>query len=105
MVVNDKWKLSPAYDLTYSEGWGLHNNEHSITIGGESLNPEENHIKIVADKAGISKKTYTETLEQVAESAIEWKEEAKNLNIDKKRIEYIDRKIQKMLKIIKVNGT
>ena len=36
-----QWKLSPAYDLTFSYGPG---GEHSTTYLGEGKNPTEQHL-------------------------------------------------------------
>lgn len=33
----NRWKLSPAYDLTYSSSIG---GEHATTVNGEGRNPE-----------------------------------------------------------------
>ena len=42
----DKWSLSPAYDLTYSNSIG---GEHATTINGNGLNPGMKDIMAVAD--------------------------------------------------------
>lgn len=44
------WKLSPAYDLTYSNSIG---GEHATTIDGEGLSPKLEHLLCVAKKAGL----------------------------------------------------
>lgn len=43
---NNKWSLSPAYDLTYSSSIG---GEHATTINGNGINPGINDIMAVAD--------------------------------------------------------
>jgi serine/threonine-protein kinase HipA len=48
---DSKWRLSPAYDLTFSEGI---NGEHATTINGEGKNPSEEDILQLAKKNGIS---------------------------------------------------
>jgi serine/threonine-protein kinase HipA len=50
---DDKWVLSPAYDLTYAEGPG---GEHATAIDGEGKNPASKHILSAARKAGLDLK-------------------------------------------------
>lgn len=48
----DKWKLSPAYDLTYSNTyWG----EHTTSVDGNGKNPESKELLSVGVRAGIKK--------------------------------------------------
>ena len=55
------WKLSPAYDLTYSNSIG---GEHATTVNGNGVNPELDDILAVAQKIGLNmtmaRKTSTE---------------------------------------------
>ena len=44
------WKLSPAYDLTYSNSIG---GEHATTVNGNGVNPELDDILAVAKKNWI----------------------------------------------------
>lgn len=46
----DRWVVSPAYDLTYSSSQG---GEHATTVDGEGRNPGIEEILQVAKKAGI----------------------------------------------------
>ena len=46
----NRWVLSPAYDLTYSSSL---NGEHATTINGNGVNPEINDLLEVAKKAGL----------------------------------------------------
>ncbi len=50
--INDKWKLSPAYDLLPSQGF---NGFHTTTING-SGDPSEKDILKVAEKANLNAK-------------------------------------------------
>ena len=47
---HNQWKLSPAYDLTFSYGPG---GEHSTTYLGEGKSPTSEHLKKLARKHGI----------------------------------------------------
>ena len=49
---SDKWKLSPAYDLTYSNTyWG----EHTTSVDGNGKNPETKELLSVGVRAGLKK--------------------------------------------------
>lgn len=48
-----RWKLSPAYDLTYSNSIG---GEHATTVHGNGRNPSMEDILFVAKEIGISQK-------------------------------------------------
>ena len=49
---SDKWKLSPAYDLTYSNTyWG----EHTTSVDGNGKNPGTKELLSVGMKAGLRK--------------------------------------------------
>lgn len=47
----DRWVLSPAYDLTYSSSIG---GEHATTINGNGANPEMSDILAVAKRIGLN---------------------------------------------------
>ena len=44
-----RWRLSPAYDLTYSNSIG---GEHATCINGEGKNPKLSDLLALADKIG-----------------------------------------------------
>ena len=46
-----RWKLSPAYDLTYSNSLG---GEHATTVNGNGVNPELGDILAVAKNIGLN---------------------------------------------------
>ena len=48
---NNQWRLSPAYDLTYSQGPG---GEHSTTYMGEGKNPTAEHLIKLGEKYKIN---------------------------------------------------
>lgn len=50
ILEKNNWKLSPAYDLTFSYGPG---GEHSTTYLGEGKNPTSEHLKKLAKKHSI----------------------------------------------------
>lgn len=52
-VYDGEWRLSPAYDLTYSSSL---NGEHATTINGEGLAPSIDDLLAVAKTAGLPRK-------------------------------------------------
>ncbi len=60
----NRWKLSPAYDLTYSNSIG---GEHATTIDGEGISPDIDNILEVAKRAGINIKHARSRAEDIRE--------------------------------------
>lgn len=58
----DRWILSPAYDLTYSYSIG---GEHATTVDGNGSNPSMKDVLAVAQKIGINAKAAKEIAVQV----------------------------------------
>ncbi len=69
----NRWKLSPAYDLTYSNSIG---GEHATTVNGNGVNPGLDDILAVAKKIGLNttkaKKTALDIKECVNERLKEY---------------------------------
>ena len=59
-----KWRLAPAYDLTYSNSLG---GEHATTIAGEGRDPDLEDILRVAKQAGLKETQAEQTAENVRE--------------------------------------
>lgn len=57
-----EWRLSPAYDLTYSNSIG---GEHATTVNGEGKNPQMKDILAVAEKNGIKDSEAEEIARQI----------------------------------------
>ena len=64
------WTVSPAYDLTFSNGPG---GEHSTMIMGEGKNPQLAHLLKLASVSGIKKPKALEIIDQVVTSVNKWK--------------------------------
>ena len=47
------WRLSPAYDLTYSN---TYYGEHTTTVDGNGVNPDKKELIAVGTVAGLSQK-------------------------------------------------
>lgn len=61
---NNKWVLSPAYDLVYSTGF---NNQHTTTVAGKGI-PAKEDIFVVAKETGINKKIAENIFDEIFEN-------------------------------------
>lgn len=61
---DNKWQVSPAYDIVYSEGF---NGQHTTTVLGEG-NPKKQHLFDLAKEIGLTKKTYENIFDEVFEN-------------------------------------
>jgi len=61
---DEKWQVSPAYDLVYSPGIGI-TAEHATMIDGNGKAPNEENILSVAKKADISVRRANEIIDDV----------------------------------------
>ncbi len=76
---NSNWRLSPAYDLTFSFGPG---GEHSTTYLGEGKNPNTEHLKKLAIKHDI--KNYKFIIDEIKMVISNFKNYTKAVGIDNK---------------------
>lgn len=60
----DIWKLSPAYDITYSN---TYYGEHTTSVDGNGKDPGEKELLQVGLKAGLGKKKCCELIEEIRE--------------------------------------
>ncbi len=67
------WRLSPAYDLTFSNGPG---GEHCTTVSGEGKNPEAEHLLSLASIFSIPVKEANQIIDQVQSVVSDWKKYA-----------------------------
>ena len=77
----NSWKLTPAYDLTFSYGVGA---EHSTTYMGEGKNPRVNHLEKLALKHGI--KEFKLVIDEVKSAISEFERFAKDVELPKEEI-------------------
>ncbi len=66
-----EWTLTPAYDLTYSEGPG---GEHTMTLLGEGRAPGSDHCLRLAVAAGIKSRQAGDIIDQVNTAISRWPE-------------------------------
>ena len=72
----DCWRLSPAYDLTWSTTWF---GEHTLTVDGNSRNPGLKELVSVGTEAGIPAARCRETAEEIQELAAPLEEKYRNI--------------------------
>ena len=60
----DSWRLSPAYDLTYSN---TYYGEHTTTVDGNGRNPGRKEIFAVGITAGMKKEVCVDIMDQIEE--------------------------------------
>ena len=58
----DSWRLSPAYDLTYSN---TYYGEHTTTVDGNGRNPGKKELLAVGIAAGMKKETCTAIIDEI----------------------------------------
>jgi serine/threonine-protein kinase HipA len=75
-----QWQLSPAYDMTFSEGPG---GEHQMDICGEGLAPSKKDLLKLADQSGVKKAVAEEIIQRIAQVAGDFKKAAKDFAIRK----------------------
>jgi serine/threonine-protein kinase HipA len=61
-LYDKKWKLAPAYDLTYSNSI---NGEHATTIAGSALYPTKKHLLKVGKDFGLTPSFCKEKIDQI----------------------------------------
>jgi serine/threonine-protein kinase HipA len=64
-----RWRLSPAYDVTYSVGPG---GEHNMTIAGEGKAPTLRHVETLASEFRLPKGEVAAVLEAVRAAVGDW---------------------------------
>lgn len=91
MDYTGEWKLSPAYDLTFSSGPG---GQQSTMVLGEGLNPTISHLIKLGTDAGISRSTVNEIIEQTQYALNQWENLAINHGVSKTNIKLIKTRIK-----------
>lgn len=90
MSESGQWRLSPAYDLTFSSGPG---GEQSTVVLGEGKNPGVDQLIALGLKVGLASSFIKDTIERTQHALRQWKRLAKEYNVFKEMIELIESKI------------
>lgn len=87
-----EWKLSPAYDLTFSSG---PRGEQSTMVVGEGRNPSVDHLVKLGQKAKIAKNRIAEIIDQTQTSLANWEVLAKKYGVLANNIRLIGKRINR----------
>lgn len=85
-----RWKLSPAYDLTFSSG---PSGEQSTMVMGEGRKPNISHLLKLADAAKIKKDRAAEIIVATKFSLAQWPTLAKQYGVSDTNIKLIEKKV------------
>ncbi len=78
-----KWKLSPAYDLTYSHNpAGKWTNQHQMTINGKRDNFSRQDLLIIGESISLAKPAHI--IDEVASALDKWQDFASDAGLSKK---------------------
>ena len=89
-----EWKLSPAYDLTFSSG---PRGEQSTMVMGEGRNPNTSHLLKLADEAKIKKDRATKIIEATKSSLSKWPTLAKQYGVSDANIKLVQKKVNEKI--------
>lgn len=93
MTENGEWRLSPAYDLTFSYNENFNRaTPHFLSINGKNQNFNLNDMLHVAEEYAI--KNPKKIINEINRSFLKWKEIANELNISKKTTDHISSKLK-----------
>ncbi len=90
MSERGEWKLSPAYDLTFSSG---PRGEQSTMVMGEGKNPGREHLEKLGREAKIEENRVSEIIEQTRTALSKWETLAKKCGVSKGNIKLIGQKL------------
>lgn len=74
------WRLSPAFDLTFSQGPG---GEHYLDVEGEGRRPTHAHVVALGKKHGIDAKRIAIIIDQTAAAVADWPKHANTSGVTK----------------------
>ena len=87
-----EWKLSPAYDLTFSNGPG---GEQSTMVMGEGKNISSKHLIKLGLEAKLSKEFINDVFEQTHSALANWESLSKDFGVSDSNRELIQKSIAK----------
>ncbi|MBT4931876.1 MAG: type II toxin-antitoxin system HipA family toxin [Rhodospirillaceae bacterium] len=85
-----EWKLSPAYDLTFSSG---PRGEQSTMVMGEGANPGIEHLKKLGEEAKLDKACVNEIIEETQDALANWPELAREFGVGRENIGLVKDKL------------
>ena len=81
-----EWRLSPAYDLTFSSGPG---GEQSTMVMGEGKSPGLSHLRALGEVAGVRKAQVEGIIDQTRATLADWASLAKEYGVNASNIRLI----------------
>ena len=97
MDKNGTWNISPAYDITYSNGTGYTKN-HQLSLNGKVNDFTRSDILQLAKKHSIKESLAKEYLEQTLEVFSQFKNKAKELDVKNQTINRIYDELRLLIK-------
>lgn len=91
MEPNGHWRLSPGYDLTFSQGPG---GEHQMDIAGEGRTPDRSHLLKLAAREGLDRAFAIQCIERMTDVALRFDQIAADYTIRRTTRKTIGRVIQ-----------
>jgi len=85
-----EWKLSPAYDLTFSSGAG---GEQSTMVMGVGKNPTTKHLEKLGSELGLSKELIKNSIDQTREAVGLWSKLSKEYGVSQMNANIIGKAI------------
>ena len=90
-----EWKLSPAYDITFSSGPG---GQQSTTVLGEGKDPSSENLKTLGERAKLDNKTIAQVIESTRDALGGWKALAQRHNVSRVNIKLIGDAIGQLIR-------
>ena len=91
MEKDGSWKVSPGYDLTFSEG---PRGEHQLDICGEARLPARKHLLQLANKTGIAEPAAVQSIERIVSVAENFCDFVGDLPIRAETVKFIEKAIK-----------
>lgn len=88
MDQSGRWRLAPAYDLTYSTGPG---GEHYLAVAGEGRRPTREHVDRIGRMHGIVERRIGEIVDAVDGAVSDWPRFAAEAGVGASRVEITGR--------------
>lgn len=94
-----KWRLSPAYDMTYSKGMLK---SHTTTLAGKDLNIIRDDVVKIAKFQSIKPAVAIKIIDECIKVAKTFRQKAMELELDNDTIEICARDIESQIELLKV---
>ncbi len=90
-----RWRVSPAYDLTFSSGPA---GEHCTMVMGEGKNPQLSQCLKLAEMVGIKKSNALKIIDKVKNATMRWQDFAGIANVTQKSYALIQSALERVAK-------